>query len=216
MTRIIMIRHGQSIANEKHLFAGHSDFDLTDLGRKQASLAAEYLKKNEPSISAIYASDLKRAFNTALPIGEALGITVIPDTQLREIFAGQWEALSFEYIAENYVEAFGVWKNDYSNACPVDGESTADVYRRIIPYVLSVAEKHPDSTVVLATHATVVRAVEAWAQGYSAEESGKVSFCQNAALNIYRIENGKAEVERSCILDHLGDLVTVLPSIINA
>ena len=161
-------------------------------------------------------SALKRAFNTAIPVGEALGIRVTPDTHLREIYAGQWEALSFEYIAENYVEAFGVWKNDYSKARPVDGESTADVYRRIVPYVLSVAEAHPDSTVVLATHATVVRAVEAWAQGYSAEETGKVAFCQNAALNIYRIENGRAQVERSGILEHLGDLVTVLPPIINA
>ena len=63
MTRIILVRHGQSVANANLIFAGHSDFDLTDFGRAQAELLAKHLHKNE-KIDAIYSSDLKRAYNT--------------------------------------------------------------------------------------------------------------------------------------------------------
>ena len=75
MTRIILIRHGQSIANFIGKFAGHSDFDLTELGHRQAELAAGYLLKNE-KIDKIYASDLLRAYNTAVPTAKALGLEI--------------------------------------------------------------------------------------------------------------------------------------------
>lgn len=58
MTRIIMIRHGQSLANAQSRFAGHSDFDLSELGKQQAELAAKYLYEREP-LDAIYARDRK-------------------------------------------------------------------------------------------------------------------------------------------------------------
>ena len=54
MTRLIMIRHGQSVANYEHRFAGHSDFDLTDLGRRQAECAATYLRRIGEKPDAIY------------------------------------------------------------------------------------------------------------------------------------------------------------------
>ena len=215
MTRIIMIRHGQSMANEKHIFAGHSDFDLSDFGKTQASLAAKYLLARE-KIDAIYASDLLRAYNTACPIAEAFELPVIKDTGLREIYAGEWEALSFTEIAERYPEAFGVWRNDYSSARPVGGESTAEVYRRIVPHVLELAKKHDGGCILLATHATVVRAFDAYARGYSENETEKIPFYHNASINIYSYNDGRAEVVRSDITEHLGELISTLPPIINA
>lgn len=215
MTRIIMIRHGQSLANAKDLFAGHSDFDLSDFGRSQAKLAADYLLGKE-KIDAIYASDLLRAYHTACPIGEAFGLPVIKDPSLREIFAGEWESLSFTYIAENYPDAFGVWKKDYSNARPVGGESTAEVYRRIVPHITELAKKHDGGCILLATHATVVRAFDAYARGYSEDETGKIPFYHNASINIYSYHDGRAEVVQSDIIEHLGALTSTLPPIINA
>lgn len=215
MTKIIMIRHGQSEANAHELFAGHSDFDLSDFGKAQAAMAAKYLIEKE-KIDAIYASDLLRAYHTACPIADAFGLPVIKDEGLREIYAGEWESLSFLAIAEKYPDEFRVWKNDYSNARPVGGESTAEVYERIVPHILELAKKHEGETVLLATHATVVRAFDAYARGYSARETGKVPFSQNASINIFKYENGRAEALSSNILEHLGDLVTYLSPIINA
>ena len=53
MTRIIFIRHGQSLANEQSRFAGHTNVPLTELGKAQAERAAEYIVKHE-KIDKIY------------------------------------------------------------------------------------------------------------------------------------------------------------------
>lgn len=215
MTKLILIRHGQSLANARHLFAGHSDFDLSELGLEQARRAADWIATHE-TVSAIYASDLLRAYHTATPLGERLGLPVIPDVGLREIFAGEWESLRFDEIAKHYPDAFGVWTDHYSAARPVGGESTAEVYERIVPHIKALAEKHDGQTIVLATHATVVRAFEAHARGLTAEETGKIPFCFNAAINLYRCESGAVSPIRSNITEHLGDLISSLPPIINA
>jgi broad specificity phosphatase PhoE len=216
MTRLIIIRHGQSLANAENLFAGLSDYDLSPLGHKQAALAAEYLAQSQEHIDVIYASDLKRAYHTATPIGERLSLPVIKDTGLREIFGGAWESMCFSDIADGYPEEFAVWREDYSHARPVDGEATAEVYERVVPHICALAQKHDGKTVLLATHATVTRAFDAFARGYSKDETGKISFPHNASINIYEYENGRANAVRTNITEHLGDLVTSLPPIINA
>ena len=215
MTRIIIIRHGQSIANAQDLFAGHSDFDLTDFGKKQAHCAALYLKERE-KIDAIYSSDLLRAYHTACPLGDTLGIPVIKDTTFREMFGGEWESRNYSRLIYDYPEDFAVWQHDYSNARPTGGESSREVYERIVPHVLSIAKKHDGETVVIATHATVLRAFDAFAKGYSALETGKVRFAHNASINIYECDGECATVVSTDITEHLGDLISALPTIINA
>ena len=99
MTRLIITRHGQSIANAECRFAGHSDFDLSPIGHTQAALAAEYISKTF-KIDCIYSSDLLRAYNTALPTAKALGLEVIKTQELREIYVGKWEGHTTDEIAE--------------------------------------------------------------------------------------------------------------------
>lgn len=215
MTRLILVRHGQSIANEKNLFAGHSDFDLTELGHRQARAVANYLFQTE-KIDVIYASDLLRAYHTATPAAEAFGLPVIKDESFREIFGGAWESMSFTDIAEQYPDAFGVWRKDYAHCRPVDGESTQEVYERVVPHVCELAKKHDGQCVLIATHATIVRAFEAYARGLGADEVGKIPFAHNSSINIYTYDQGTVTAVRSNITEHLGDMVTVLPTIINA
>jgi len=215
MTTLIFVRHGQSLANSASVFAGNSDFDLSELGHRQARMAAEYIAKNH-KIDKIYSSDLMRAYNTALPIAKKLGMEVIATPDFREINGGLWEGLTFDEIAEQYPEEYKVWATDFSRAqCP-DGESAKDVYLRIKAAVLSVAEQNPNSTVLIAAHATVIRAVECFAKGYSENEMGKVQFSHNASINIFTYEDGKLTPVQTNIIEHLGDIATALPKKINA
>ena len=214
MTRLILVRHGQSLANANNLFAGQSDFDLSEFGHAQAACAASYLKQTEP-IDRIYASDLLRAYHTATPIGKAFDLEVIKDTGLREIYAGEWESLSFPTIAESYPEEFRVWREDYSHARPVGGESTAEVYERVVPHICELAERHDGECLLLATHATVVRAFDSFARGYSKDETGKIPFSYNASFQIYEYQHGKVTIVRSNVIDHLDGMITSLPPIIN-
>ena len=82
------LRHGETEANAAGTIAGSLDVELTTLGRDQARLAARALE-SEP-ITAIYASPLRRARETAQPIAEALGL---PVTILEEIAERNWGAL---------------------------------------------------------------------------------------------------------------------------
>ena len=215
MTTLILVRHGQSQANAQYIFAGHSDFDLSELGKTQAQMAAEYLfKRINPA--AIYSSDLLRAYHTATPIGEIFNIPVVKEEGFREIFAGKWESMLFDDIKVTYEDDFDTWIHDYSRARPTDGESTKEVYERIIPLITSIAEKHDGECVVIATHATVIRSIEAASKGFSSDETGKVQFCYNASINIYEYDKGTLSPIETNIVEHLGDSATALPKIINA
>ena len=212
-TTIIMIRHGQSVANAENRFAGHSDFNLSELGRKQAELGADYYKdKFRPDV--IVSSDLLRAHNTALPFSKVYGLPIIDRQGLRELYAGKWEGLTLEEIADLYTDDLKTWREDFSNARCTGGESTQELYSRIVPEILSIAKEYEGKTVLAATHATPIRAVEAYANGYRADEIHKVTFVKNASLNIfeYDSETDKLSAIRTNIVDHLDDsLVTSVP-----
>ncbi len=209
MTKLILVRHGQSLANADHLFAGHSDFDLSDFGKRQAALAAQYLRERE-SIDVIYASDLLRAYHTACPIADAFGLPIIKDTLLREIYAGKWEGMSFPDIAKVYPEEMYVWRNNYAHCRPVGGESSIEVFRRIVPHILSLAEENDGKCVLLATHATVVRAFDTYARGGTEYDTGSIPFYHNASINMYTYDKGVVSLLASDITEHL-DCLNTLP-----
>ncbi len=207
MTRFVITRHGQSIANAERRFAGHSDFDLSELGFSQAELVADYICKHE-SIDVIYSSDLLRAFHTAVPTAARLELEIIPTTELREIYAGEWEGRTTDELATEYEQDFGVWRNDYARSRCTGGESTAEVYDRAIKAIDKIAKKHGGQTVMLSTHATLVRALCAYALGLSAERTGEIAFTHNASVNIFEYEDGKLTPIAMDITEHLGDMVT--------
>ena len=213
MTKIIMVRHGQSMANKESRFAGHSDFDLSELGREQAKLAAEYLVSREKP-DAIYSSDLSRAHNTAAPFAKAYGLPINDTEGLREIFAGSWEGMLMTDIAERYTEDLRVWREDFSNARCTDGESVAELYARVVKFVCELAKKHDGECILLATHATPIRAIECYSKGWGAERMADVHFVRNAALNIFEYnpkDNSIIGIETN-IIEHLSEsMVTDVP-----
>ena len=99
-THIFLVRHGQSIGNEKREFLGHTDKDLSSLGYEQAARTAEFLAYED--IDVVYSSDLIRAYNTAIPHADMRNLKVIPEKALREIFAGKWEGMRVEDIISEY------------------------------------------------------------------------------------------------------------------
>lgn len=210
MTKFIMIRHGFSVANNEKRFAGHSDFPLTEIGKKQAERCAEALK--DEHIDAIYSSDLSRAFETAIPVAKAHGFAVIPNKGLREIFAGEWEGKSFDELDESYAESYGVWKSDIGHARPDGGESVAELYSRILTTLGEIAKDNEGKTVCIATHATPIRAVCTAAAGYDSGEMALIPWTANASISLFEYENGRFTVVYTSKTDHLGDLTTKLPT----
>lgn len=209
MTTLILVRHGESVANAQRRFAGHSNFDLSDLGKRQAELAGQYIYDNF-KVDAIYSSDLKRAYHTALPAAKLLSLPVEKRSGLRELFAGEWETLMFSEIREQYADDFSVWLNDFANARCTDGESVAELYDRICPEILSIAKENDGKCVLITTHATPIRAFECMSMGLGAEHMGDIDFCMNAAINIFEVEDGVPRLVKKNIIEHLDELKTKL------
>ena len=207
--RFIIERHGQSMGNLVRSFLGHTDLPLSDLGREQAAKTAEFLK-NE-NIDVIISSDLKRAYQTAEPLAKLKGMEIIPDKELREIYAGKWENMIFEDIYATYPEDFGVWLNDIANAVCTEGEAVRDLDRRIYKEICRLGEKYAGKTVFIATHATPIRLLRLRALGLPIEDAKEHPWAPNASVTEIGYENGKLRLIRDTVSEHLEELVTQLP-----
>lgn len=209
-TKIIMVRHGFSLANEADKFAGHWDIDLTELGKKQAEMAGKYFK-NHP-VDVLYSSDLLRAYHTAEPISKALGLPIHTDKGLREIKAGEWEQIDFDDMAIRHPEETAVWLGDIGRSSCPGGETVKELSARVVATVRRIAEQHDGQTVCITTHATPIRAVTTEAAGVPVEEMKKIPWAANASLNVFEYENGRFKAIELDIVEHLGDLLTKLPA----
>ena len=213
MTRLIFIRHGQSLANEQDKFAGQTDVPLTELGKNQAKCAAEYIVKRE-KIDKIYSSDLQRAHNTALPVSELTGLPINDVKGLRELCAGVWEGMFVSDIAVKYEKEFNTWRNDFSNAHLPEGESVQEVYERVVPFVKQLARENDGLTLLLTSHATPIRAVDCNAQGWGWQRMADVPFVKNSAISIFEYnpdDDSISLIERN-LTEHLApSMVTFVP-----
>ena len=199
MTRLIVVRHGHSTANKQMAFVGHSEAPLTEMGKKQAEYAAEYLCANEKIDKIIY-SDLIRTRQTAAPLAKRLGLPLHADASLREIFAGLWETMTFKEIDQVYHEDWMRWRFDFAKSRPTGGESVREHYFRIASAIHRIARENEGKTVVIFTHCTPVRIVNAMAKGLPPERVGEAEFPLNASIAIYRYENGTLCAEKTNIL----------------
>ncbi len=180
-TKVIIIRHGQSIANAQGICLGHTDWDLTDEGRKQAKIAAEYLK--DEKIDAIYSSDLIRAYNTALPHAQLRGMEIVCSKQLREIYLGAWECKSHEEMHRLYPEEFTVgWRQNFGICQVPGGESVPAAGERLYKEICRIAALHPNGTVLVASHAAAIRSFWGKVAGILPEElNDAVNYPLNAS-----------------------------------
>ena len=143
---LYLVRHGQSVGNERQLFFGWSDHPLTELGREQARQAAEMLK--EVNFTRCVSSDLVRAWDTALACVEGRGIEVEAAPALREQDMGDLEDLTFDQAMERGGEAFARMLADWTRVDPPGGESVAHMKQRVGDCVDGIVRRGEDTLIV--------------------------------------------------------------------
>ena len=164
--RLVMLRHGQTDFNAGSRMQGQLDSALTELGRAQAVAAAEVLGKLQPLL--IVSSDLHRAYDTAIKLGERTGLRVRVDERLRETHLGDWQGLTHTEVDAVAPGARMVWRDDATWA-PHGGESRVDVAARSEPLVKELVSgepqwgnaDEPDRPVVLVAHGGLIAALAA-------------------------------------------------------
>jgi len=155
MTKVILVRHGQTLWNLEMKYQGHCDVALTEKGIKQAELAANFLAK-EP-ISAVYASDLCRALATAECIAQKHNVQVTAIPQLREINFGQWEGLTYDKINNQWSEIMAKLFTHPDEIQIPDGETFREVKERATVALTKLVAQHPNETIVVVSHGGTIR-----------------------------------------------------------
>ena len=152
MTRIILVRHGETEWNLAEIFRGRIDVELNETGLKQAELLAEYLR--DANIEAVYSSPLKRAFKTAQTIAQYHRLEVVISPGLIDFNLGEWEGLSRPEVKQKYKELYALWLSHPEKVKMPNGESLNDVRERAIALIGEVISKHK-GTVVMVSHRVV-------------------------------------------------------------
>lgn len=161
--RLVMLRHGQTEYNAGSRMQGQLDTELSDLGREQAVAAAQVLAKRQPLL--IVSSDLGRALDTAVTLGDRSGLSVSVDTRLRETHLGDWQGMTHLEVDAAAPGARVAWRDD-ARWAPHGGESRVDVARRSVPLVKELVVQQPEwgadepgRPVVLVAHGGLIAAL---------------------------------------------------------
>lgn len=209
MTRLVFVRHGESMGNRTMTMCGQYDVALTDKGRAQAEMTAEYLK--DWHFDAVYSSDLSRAYETCqILLKHHPENVIIKDAALRETWIGEWENTPRTVIAEKYPEEFSKWANDIWNAHPDGGESVKDCTKRLYDAAWRIAKESAGKTVLVAGHAMAIRTLTCGWLGLPYERMQEVAWVGNASVSVvdYDTENGTTEIVMLGENSFQGDMAT--------
>jgi 2,3-bisphosphoglycerate-dependent phosphoglycerate mutase len=180
-TRLIAVRHGETAWNVDTRIQGQLDIGLNDTGLWQARRVGEALA-DEP-IAAIYASDLARAWQTALEIARPRGIEVQPEPGLRERAFGHFEGRTFADIDASLPEQARLWRTrDPAFAPEGGGESLLAFRERVTRIAGQLAQRHPGELVVLVAHGGVMDVLYRAATGQELQ-APRTWHLGNAAIN---------------------------------
>ena len=154
--RVVVLRHGRTGHNLRHIWQGQLDEPLDEVGVAQAHAAAAVLARLAPV--AVVASDLVRASVTADIVAAAVGLPVTLDPRLQELDVGRWQGLTrAEIVAAGDSDALDAWRRGDDLA--VGGaERPSDLGRRGAQALREHAGAVEAGTLLVVAHGALLRA----------------------------------------------------------
>ncbi|MGH7760572.1 MAG: histidine phosphatase family protein [Candidatus Dormibacteraceae bacterium] len=205
---MILVRHGQSTWNREHRIQGQLDPPLSVEGRRQAELLGRRLAGRR--LAGFYASDLKRAFETAEAIGALVDLVPEPTPGLREIYLGDWEGLRADEIAERFPDAWARWADEPDWDLVPGGEGAARFEDRAIETLDEIHDRHPQGDVLVVTHGGVIQV--ALHRVIGRPSRGLFPFkIQNASISVIEQRFGRMIIGGSNDVGHLEPALVTEP-----
>ena len=165
-TRVFLVRHGATVLSAEDRFAGATDVDLSDEGRRQAARLAERLAAE--TISAVYASPMRRTRETAAILSASHRLEVQSDERLREIDHGRWEQMTRAEVEARFPEEYASWESDPFTFAPAGGESGIGVMARALPALREIVVRHAGESVLVVSHKATIRLLISSLLGFDA------------------------------------------------
>src|SRR5690606_26243485 len=154
ITKLFLVRHGQSAGNAEGRFGGHCPTPLSARGLRQADGAAHALQKE--SITAIYSSDLLRAVQTAEPLSRLIDVPIIATSAFRERNVGVLEGLTFDESKAAYPDDFYALVNRDLNHKITRGESYRQLLERSTEELWKILNSHIGDRIAIFSHTGVI------------------------------------------------------------
>jgi alpha-ribazole phosphatase len=203
MLHLMLVRHGETEWNAQRRYQGQSDVPLSELGVRQAKLVAERLAGHE--IDAVYASDLKRARETAQIIVKKNGLNVSSEPRLRELKFGILEGLTFDEAQIQYPEMIAAWLSDFHQT-PQGGETIEAFHERLVSLLDDLRREHDEQTVLLVAHGGPLSEILRIVLELSPEKRWYLEL-ENASLSEVLISEDFVSLKRLNDTCHLAALV---------
>ena len=183
MSRLYLVRHGESVWNREGIVQGQAGPGLTDRGHDQARHLAAWLGDEVDHDVAFVSSDLDRCRETAAPFAAALDREPVTHTDLRERHFGSWQGATREELEERSPDLWRRFRDREDVVAEVGGESTATLTARVVPRLRTLAAAAPVSVVV--THGGPV-----WHGTHAllGVEEGVLGFVSNAGVTVLDVE----------------------------
>ena len=149
ITRLCLVRHGETAWNVEGRIQGHTDIPLNPLGLAQADATGARLRME--AFDAIYSSDLQRAYRTALPVA-AEASRIVREPRLRERHLGVLQGLNGEEAQAQQPQAWKAFKARDPDLPLQGGESLGEFVRRTVDFIEEARGRHPGGRVLIVTH----------------------------------------------------------------
>lgn len=198
--RLFAVRHGETDSSRERRFTGGRDVPLSSRGRRQCEAVARAL--DGVFLGAVYASPLERARASAEIIAAPHKIPVRPAPPFREMTFGEWEGLTRAEVAVRYPGAYETWRATPHLIVPPGGESLDAVAARVATALTVLLEEHEGQSVVLVSHAVVIRLLVLSALGLGPERLWSVDASPGGITEI-EYQDGWVTVHRMNTLTHL-------------
>ena len=204
----MLVRHGQSTWNREHRIQGQLDPPLSTEGRRQAELVGRRLAGRR--IEGFYASDLKRAWETAQAIGAAIGHAPEASPGLREIYLGEWEGLRTDELAQRFPDAWARWNEEPDWDLVPGGEGAEPFESRVAAALDAIFERHTHGDVLVVTHGGVIQVALHRVVGRPSH--GLFPFkIQNASISVVEKRDGRMIIDGSNDIGHLEPALVTEP-----
>jgi broad specificity phosphatase PhoE len=200
---LTFIRHGETEWNAAKRFQGRSDIPLSQTGRDQARAVARALR--DQRFDRIYASDLRRAHETAAIVAEPHGLAVVTEPRWREFDFGDWEGLTWDEIVATRPHLNELGATAAKLFVPENGESFDEVKERVGDFLASLRAQPSAEHVAIVTHAGPLHAMLTVLDLVPSDEHGEplgVNFRQ-ASITRVAMNDGAARLITLSDVQHL-------------
>ena len=150
MSRVYLVRHGQTAWNVGEIFRGRADIPLDETGKHEVHLAGETLK--DEALHAVYSSPLSRSMETAENIAKFHDISVTPLDAIIDISYGEWEGLGNQEVQQKYPDLHALWLTEPHKVLFPGGESLDEVRSRTMTALEDLLAEHQDENFALVAH----------------------------------------------------------------